>query len=600
MSRKLSLPSNEVPAHGRAQAPQLFLWCEFDCATMNLPMSAALAQSILKETFGFNEYRHGQNDAVSAILEGRDALVVMPTGAGKSLCFQLPALVLPGVTIVVSPLIALMKDQVDDLQERNIAATFINSSLSGTEIARRLDEVTSGAIKLLYIAPERFYDAGFLQALKNITVSLFAVDEAHCISEWGHDFRPSYLQLKKAIEAVGRPPVAALTATATPDVRDDIVRALGLNNPFVLVTGFDRPNLTYGVIRATPTEKIGHVVDLVKKITGPGIVYAGTRDTVDSIAEILRMHNVKALAYHAGMDAGERERNQQRFMNDEAQVIVATNAFGLGIDKPNVRLLIHVDMPGTLEAYYQEAGRAGRDGKASYAVMLHHPSDRYLREFFLAGENPEPDLIRAVYRYLTYQSGEVIYTTYSEILEGVGMKVPELSVSTALKILEQGGYVKRPHTGVSEAFVRLARPLAEVEAAVNPRAKVQFLVWKLFRDRFGIDLEEGVHFSAESIVQGGEVSRESLGRSLRALAEKGFIHYEPPFRGQEIRLLQQVAPQELNLDWAAIKAKRQREEEKLNRMENYAYAVGCRRAYILRYLGDENAKPKCDSCDNCL
>ncbi|MFA5954319.1 MAG: ATP-dependent DNA helicase RecQ [Patescibacteria group bacterium] len=557
-------------------------------------------QTILNDVFGYQAYRRGQEDVIAALLDGRDALVVMPTGAGKSLCYQLPSLLLPSLTIVVSPLIALMKDQVDDLNRRGIRATFINSSLSVSELKKRTEEVLAGQYNLLYVAPERFYDQAFVQQLQALKVSLLAIDEAHCISEWGHDFRPSYLRLHIVAEALGRPPIVALTATATPDVRDDIIKALQLRNPLVMVTGFDRPNLTYGVVRATPSEKIGKVLELIERVPGPAIIYAGTRDSVDTLREVLEVNDINVAAYHAGMDKLDRETSQRRFMTDEARVMVATNAFGLGIDKPNIRLLVHFDLPGTLEAYYQEAGRAGRDGKPSYAVLLYHPSDRYLREFFIDGENPSPELIREVYRYLTQQVGEVIQTTYSEILGAIAMKAPDLAVSTAMKMLEHAGYIRRPREGEIEARLQLLQPVGDVDKAVLPRAKVQRQVWELLRDRHRDVLEAGFRFSAEDLIRNTDVSREAIGRSLRALNDKGLLVYQPPFRGQEIRLLNRVSPEELALDWVALRAKRRRSEQKLALMETYAHTSNCRRSYVLRYLGDSAAPETCAACDNCL
>ncbi|MFA7286364.1 MAG: RecQ family ATP-dependent DNA helicase [Patescibacteria group bacterium] len=556
-------------------------------------------KKILSEQFGYSEFRQGQEAAVSAVLAQRDALVVMPTGAGKSLCYQLPALALPGLTIVVSPLIALMQDQVSVLVARNIPATFINSTLSTNESVARLAAARSGEIKLLYVAPERFYDQAFMRGLQEVTVSLFAVDEAHCISEWGHDFRPSYLRLKDVLQTLHRPPVLALTATATPDVRRDIIASLDLKDPAVIVTGFDRPNVTYGAIRATPTEKIEHAVRLVREISGPAIIYAGTRDAVDTMREVLAVNDISVTAYHAGIDKADREVSQQQFMEGKTRVMVATNAFGLGIDKPDVRLIVHMDLPGTLEAYYQEAGRAGRDGKPSYAVLLHHPSDRYLREFFLEGENPSPAFIRAVYGSLVRQIGDVIKTTYAEILAATGMKAPEMAVSTALKALEHAGYIERPRESASAAGVQLLQPLAEVDAAINRRARVQRAVWEALRDRYGKALEVGVRFSPEEIVRSADFSREGLSRSLKALTERGLLAYAPPYRGQEIKILNRVMPEALALRWELLREKRRHDEQKLNLMEGYAHAVACRRAFILRYLGDTVANERCFGCDNC-
>lgn len=565
---------------------------------MTLP--ATKLHELLETYFGYKDFRRGQREAIESALAGQNTLVVMPTGSGKSLCYQLPSQILPGLTIVVSPLIALMKDQVDALTTRGIKATLVNSTLSTAETAKRLQDVALGHYQLLYVTPERFGDSRFIEAMRHVTISLFAVDEAHCISEWGHDFRPSYLRLKNAIAALGNPPVIALTATATPDVRDDIIKALGFTNPTSIVTGFDRPNLTYGVIHADPRAKIERILNLTKEVEGPGIVYAGTRDMVDLVREVLESNGVSAVSYHAGLDKSVRDDHQEQFMADNVRIMVATNAFGLGVDKPNVRLLVHTDLPGTLEAYYQEAGRAGRDGNDSYAVLLHHASDRHLREFFLEGENPSPEVIRGVWRFLSYQRGEPIHTTYAEILEGVGVRAPELAIGTALKILEHAGLITRPREGVTQGYLALSLTLAEATAKLNPRAKVQMEVWKALQQRFGEALQDGVPFAPELMARETGISRESLNRSLKAFAEKGLVVYEPPFRGQEITIVKHFGERELPLDWQALSSKRARETGKLDRMEAYAYSNSCRRRFILDYFGETNVASVCQRCDNCL
>src|SRR5918912_1708821 len=363
-------------------------------------MEEALAA--LRRYFGFEDFREGQREVISAILEGRDTVVVMPTGGGKSLCYQLPALMKPGATIVVSPLIALMKDQVDALAARNLPATFINSSITFEEQKARIQGVRRGLYKLVYVAPERFRSAHFVETLRSVDISLFAVDEAHCISQWGHDFRPDYLRLKAAIAATGRPQVAALTATATPYVRADIIEQLGLVEPRAFVSGFDRPNLSINVVHTQKErEKIAHVRRLAANAPqGSGIIYSSTRKSVEQVTQRLREARLSVVAYHAGMEDAERVRAQEGFMSGARQMIVATNAFGMGIDKPDIRFVAHYHLPGSIEAYYQEIGRAGRDQLPSDCVMLFNYADKRTQDYFIEGSYPPPETVARVYQAL--------------------------------------------------------------------------------------------------------------------------------------------------------------------------------------------------------
>ncbi len=561
---------------------------------------------LLKIHFGYDSFRPGQEKAIDSILHGRDTMVVLPTGGGKSMIFQLPALVLDGATIVVSPLIALMKDQVDSLEAVGIPSTFINSSISPDEADHRLKQVKSGFYKIIYLAPERFYNQNFLAGLKGIKVSLFAVDEAHCVSQWGHDFRPSYLRLKEAAKLVGRPPIVALTATATPEVKEDIMKQLGLNDPELVVTGFARPNLQLAVIPSTTGQKLEHILNFL--VTNPdmgsGIIYTGTRSKADELVELLTDNDIKAVGYHAGMDAGSRDWVQEQFMRGEAQVVVATNAFGLGINKKDIRFVIHHDLPGTVEAYYQEAGRAGRDGLPSFCLLFYHQQDRYLREFFIKGDNPEPRMIVEIYDFLLRRfeleidPESSILVTYSEISQNLSESVPEMAIGTALKILEKQGYISRPNEKNSSSFLKAIKSLEEITNSISKRSKSQLDVWGKLAPRYAQELETGWEFSAEEVAIVLKIKKDFLIRAVKKLAEKGMLEYKPPFRGTEIRILRVVEPEDLELDFKALKEKASRAYEKLDEMEGYVYHTGCRQEYILNYFGDHSAKP-CGTCDSC-
>jgi ATP-dependent DNA helicase RecQ len=558
------------------------------------------ARRALRERFGYDAFRPGQERAVESVLERRDTLVVLPTGGGKSLCYQVPALVLPGLTVVLSPLISLMKDQVDALAARGIPATFLNSTLGSSEIASRMRQVQRGEIKLLYVAPERFDVGRMGDRLRELGVSLLAVDEAHCISEWGHDFRPSYLRIAQVRERLGWPPVVALTATATPHVRTDIARQLRLENQRTVITGFDRRNLRYHVVPTrTDSDKDEALVEVLRGHTGLAVVYASTRRAVERIAQTLNRSGVPAVGYHAGLDDAHRQDVQERFMRENVRVIVATSAFGMGIDKSNVRLVVHYTMPGTLEAYYQEAGRAGRDGLEGDCFLLHAFQDRFTHEFFVKGANPERDLIEQVYRALrddADDTGAVELDSDAVALRIPG-KVVGRDVDGALRVLKQAGALRHDPDDGSRVYVRLLATPERIRRELGDEALDIGLLRALWRAA-GASLNDGAAVDLAGLPPGFGGAAGAIPILERLQADQ-YLEWRRVGGGR--RLADRAKPlSAYSIDWALLDRRRKADLAKLDMMQQYAYTKTCRRAFVLRYFGDPAARGSCSGCDNCL
>ncbi|HSJ15859.1 MAG TPA: ATP-dependent DNA helicase RecQ [Longimicrobiales bacterium] len=435
------------------------------------------ARAALERVFGYPDFRGRQPDAVRAVLAGRDVLVLMPTGGGKSLCYQVPALVLPGLTIVVSPLISLMKDQVDALVRRDVPAALLNSTLAPAQAEDVLRRARNRELRLLYVAPERFNATSFRTLLPSLDVTLLAIDEAHCISQWGHDFRPAYRQLGAVRDALGCPCVA-LTATATPEVRDDIQAQLRLRDPLVLAGGFDRANLDWHVLPAPDAAwKDRALVALLKRQRdGAVVVYAPTRKTVDALADFCTVRGLRASAYHAGITPPERQRLQEAFMRDEPRIMIATNAFGMGVDKPNVRLVVHYTMAGNLEGYYQEAGRAGRDGASARCVLLYSPGDALLHEFMIDQSQPPQQVVRAVHAALLAAAGAdgMVRSEPRSLATAAPGDVNENQVGAVLRRLAGAGIIEaRSDAGPWRLLDRSPVPRLDWHAVRNGREREQ-------------------------------------------------------------------------------------------------------------------------------
>ena len=547
-----------------------------------------MPSKVLKEIFGFDSFRPGQEEAIRAVLEGRDTLAVMPTGGGKSLCYQVPALMQESLTVIVSPLISLMKDQVDSLIQSSVTgAATLHSGLSPEERWEVERRVRTGEIKMLYVAPERLRSLEFVLSLRRAGVGLFVVDEAHCISEWGHDFRPDYLFLPRAVRDLGSPPVLALTATATPRVREDILRSLRMRSPEVVVTSFNRPNLTYRVLAAREKKhKLPLILDVVRTATPPGIVYATTRKECEELAAHLRRSGIDSAAYHAGMGAAERSDVQERLMTDELSVVVATIAFGMGVDKPNVRFVIHSSVPGSLPAYMQESGRAGRDGGGSECVVLYRGADLGRRKRLVTLGTAGEEEVSSLFRSLTGLERDGRVNVAPGALSALGGVEPD-AAWIVLGSLEESGLIHRGYDLWAEVEVRhleeeregLREEVAAVHAALPGSGAIGLP--ELAR-RAGV---------RPAVAQG----------ALYRMMVDGVAEVVPRGSVVDVRLKASALDAHSRRTIASrLKSRANAAYAQIREVEAYVNLTSCRREHLLRHFGDTEQVAPCGACDVCL
>ena len=560
--------------------------------------------NILQKYWGYAGFRGIQREIIESISSGRDTLGLMPTGGGKSITFQVPALAMTGVCIVITPLIALMKDQVMNLRRRNIAAAAIHTGLTHDEILATLENCVFGAVKILYVSPERLSSELFCTKLRHIKVSFVTVDEAHCISQWGYDFRPSYLRIADIRAMLPGVPVLALTATATPAVVDDIQGKLGFGSHNVFRMSFERKNLAYVVRRSA--DKEAEALHILQRVDGPAIVYVRSRAKAKEVAEYLAGQGISATYYHAGLENADKDARQKAWVSDKARVMVATNAFGMGIDKPDVRTVIHTDCPDSLEAYFQEAGRAGRDGAKAYAVLLYNGADSRKLAKRIDDNFPEKEYIRKVYEHLAY---------FFQVAEGYGENITfefniekfchtfkhfPLRVNSALKILDRAGYIDYAEEQDNAARVMMTVTRDELYRLTNNTPNEDKVIITLLRSYGG--LFSDFRFIDEGIVaQRAGLMQPQVHEALKALGRKRVLKFIPRRATPVVRYRRRREdPARLVFPKDAYEERRRQFAERIGAMMRYATNDDkCRSLQLLGYFGEDTAQP-CGHCDVCL
>lgn len=566
------------------------------------------AESNLKQLWGFEAFRPGQDEVVESVFEGTDTLVLFPTGGGKSLCYQVPATVFEGMTLVISPLVALMQDQVQQLKDRGISATFINSTIPSYEVEQRLVNARNGMYKLLYCAPERLKTTLWEAELPKLNIDLVAIDEAHCISEWGHDFRPSYREIRTSLESIAESTRwVALTATATPEVQKDIVESLGFENPNVISKGFSRPNLKWWVtISPNKKKKLNEAVTKGAK-KGDGLIYAGTRKNCEHLANRFSGMGIKTEAYHAGIESGKRKAIQERWITGETPLVAATNAFGMGIDKPDCRYVVHEELPYSLEAYYQEAGRAGRDGKESFPILLYRKSDYFKADERIDQGYPTLDELNHAYQILCDSFNLAVG---SQMEESRPFEIRQIKkrgqlaygkARSAIRLLDQFDIIamqEEVKPAVSLQFTISSQGLKTFREKCNNPEKAEF-VDKLERLFGSYAYHDMIQVDEEYLLDKLSIRRNALVKALNVLMQNDQILVFEMHKERSLVKVLEARSRKLPLTKEQVEGHRNNLFRKLEQMHGYILTETCREVYIRNYFGDTSAKP-CGHCDNCL
>ncbi len=560
------------------------------------------SQEVLQQYWGYTEFRPLQEEIIASVLDGKDTLALLPTGGGKSICFQVPGLCMEGICLVISPLIALMKDQVNNLLKRGIPAAAVHAGMHKREIDIILENACNGAYKFLYLSPERIRTELAIERIKRMKLSLLAVDEAHCISQWGYDFRPAYLQISELRALIPDVPVLALTATATSEVVNDIQEKLEFKAPLSFRQSFYRSNLSYSVLYEP--KKLEKLVDILRNVPGSGIVYVRSRGETKEIARILREHRINAAFYHAGLPQEERNLVQEAWMTGKSRIIVSTNAFGMGIDKPDVRIVVHLNLPDGLENYFQEAGRAGRDGQKSYAVLLYVPTDADTLRFHVKAAFPPPELIRRVYQALGSYTQLAIGAGFGESFDFDlphfcnSYSLEHAQTHSALRLLEQEGWIALSDGTLTPARARL---IANRETMYDYQLRdplADKIIKVMLRAYPGIQ-QQLVDISETNISQYAKLAPDLVIKTLERAHQAEVLEYFPLKNKPQLSFLRErVDAQNLQLDLEKLNFRKQRAEERVEQSIKYAESRRCRSQLLLQYFNEKSSNP-CGICDVC-